>query len=54
MDRTVSATFRYRGPYLSSLADFAHCIFPKFDQCQMLQLQLYVLLMMGGVTARNI
>jgi len=24
-----------------------------FDQCQMLQLQLYVLLMMGGVTTRN-
>jgi hypothetical protein len=27
--------------------------FPKFDKCQMLLLQLYVLLMMGGVTTWN-
>jgi hypothetical protein len=28
--------------------------FPKFNQCQMLYLELYVLLMMGGVTTRNV
>jgi hypothetical protein len=27
--------------------------FPKFDQCQVLSLQLHVLLMTAGVTTRN-
>ena len=43
-----------RDGYIPLIFSWSHTLhFPKFYQCQMLQLQLYVLLMMGGVTTRN-
>jgi len=51
---SVWSQLKMRVMNLSLIFSWLHTVyFPKFDQCQMLSLQLYLLLMMVGVTTRN-